>query len=380
MTSLKTLVNNLQQIAKQPIEKAFAMPPELYTSDSWLELEQKRIFTKEWICAGRADAANNAGDYFTFTIAQHPIFIIRQSDDTLRAFSNVCLHRMMKLVDGSGNCKSIVCPYHAWTYDTQGQLTAAPFMKTRDGFDMSTMKLPEIRCETWAGWVYLSLNKKAKSVAQHMKHLMPYIADYGMQHYRQIISEDHVWNTNWKNLTENFMEGYHLPVAHRKTLGGHFSVQDTGFAQKVYRHFTLQTFTKKKTALLGVAHPTNTTLKGDKRHTSVLVTAYPSHMYSLAPDHLWYLSLQPKGTDQVHIRFGAALAPEVMDNQPNIQKFIDKIIKFLRDVNKEDKFVVEGMRSGMTSSLAKPGPLCWLEREGHEFAAYLARMTGDTKK
>ncbi|WOV90196.1 MAG: SRPBCC family protein [Candidatus Zeuxoniibacter abyssi] len=96
-------------------------------------------------------------------------------------------------------------------------------------------------------------------------------------------------------------------------------------------------------------------------------------MYSLAPDHLWHLSLQPKGTGQVALRFGAALAPEVMEYQPNIKGFIKKMKDFLREVNNEDRFIVEGLRAGMELSFAKPGPLCWLEREGHEFADYLAR-------
>ena len=181
------------------------LPPELYTSEKWLALEQAQIFAKEWLCAGRADAAPNAGDYFTFTIAGHPLFIIRQDDGGLRAFSNVCLHRMMRLLEGEGNCKSIICPYHAWTYDKQGQLTAAPFMKTRTGFDMTKMKLPEVRCEVWQGWVYLTLNQKAQSLAVRLKELETYIEGYGMAQYRQISSEDEVWDTNWKNLTENFM-------------------------------------------------------------------------------------------------------------------------------------------------------------------------------
>lgn len=372
--SIKSLSAELKKIAKKPLGAAFAMPPELYTSQKWLAQEHKHIFSKEWLCAGRADTAPNAGDYFTYDIIGHPVFIIRQKSGELAAFSNVCLHRMMRLLTGAGNCKNIVCPYHAWTYDEAGQLTAAPFMNDREGFSMDKMRLPQIRCEVWQGWVYLTLNPKAKPVAHHLKELLPYIENYGMADYRQVVYQDHVWQTNWKNLTENFMEGYHLPVAHRKTLGGHFPVKETRFAQKTHRHFTLQTFTKKKTALVGNAHPANTTLKGEQRRTSVLVTAYPSHMYSLAPDHLWYLSLQPQGTDKVAIRFGAALAPEVMAHQPNLEQFIAKMVSFLHEVNEEDRFVVEGVRQAMQSSLAKPGPLCWLEREGHEFSGYLARL------
>ena len=370
----RALIAALQKAAAAPIDKAFAMPPALYTSEAWLQLEQAKIFAKEWLCAGRADAAPTPGDYFIFNIAEHPIFVIRDDNGELRAFSNVCLHRMTRLLSGEGNCKKIVCPYHAWTYDRQGQLIAAPFMKERPNFDMTKMRLPEIRCETWQGWVYITLNNKQQSVATRLRELTPYLEGYNMAHYRQIACEDDVWDTNWKCLTENFMEGYHLPVAHQKTLGGHFPVRETRFADKTHKYFTLQTFTKKKSALVGTAHPANTTLHGEKRRTSVLVTVYPSHMYSLAPDHLWHLSLQPKGTGKVAIRFGAALAPEVADKHPNLDTFVADVIKFLRAVNAEDRAVVESVYEGMNSGLAKPGPLCWLEREGHEFAGYLARV------
>lgn len=373
MRSLLSLAGELKKTAKLPVHRAFAMPPEIYTSEEWLGLEQRQIFTKAWLCAGREDAAPQPGDYFTYELAGNPVFVIRDNEKRLRAFSNVCLHRMMRLLNGSGNCKSIVCPYHAWTYDRQGQLTAAPFMKERQDFDMTALRLPEIRCEVWQGWVYLTLDPKTPSIAAHLAELTPYLADYEMAHYRQIISEDDVWNTNWKILTENFMEGYHLPVAHRKTLGGHFPVRETRFADKIHKNFTLQTFAKKQSAWVGNAHPANKKLQGEKRRTSVLVTVYPSHMYSLAPDHLWHLSLQPKGSGQVALRFGAALAPEVMAHQPDLDAFIAKTLAFLRAVNEEDRTVVEGLHAGMLSTMAKPGPLCWLEREGHEFAGYLAR-------
>ncbi len=108
--------------------------------------------------------------------------------------------------------------------------------------------------------------------------------DYGMTNYVQIVQEDHVWNTNWKLLTENFMEGYHLPIAHRETVGGHFPVKDTRFSSLPPNPaFIYQYFTKQETAPVGNAHPDNTRLAGDQRRTSILPTVFPSHMYALAP-------------------------------------------------------------------------------------------------
>jgi len=96
-------------------------------------------------------------------------------------------------------------------------------------------------------------------------------------------------------------------------------------------------------------------------------------MFSLAPDHLWYLSLQPNGTDKVKIRFGAALAPEVLAGSEDRERLIRETTEFLERVNAEDRFVVEGIYQGVKGALSKPGRLSWLERENHEFTQYLVR-------
>ena len=96
-------------------------------------------------------------------------------------------------------------------------------------------------------------------------------------------------------------------------------------------------------------------------------------MISLAPDHLWYLSLQPLGHDKVKIRYGAALAPEVLAASEDPDSLIIEVISFLDRVNEEDRGVVEGIFKGSKGLLSSAGPLCWLERENHEFTQYIAR-------
>jgi phenylpropionate dioxygenase-like ring-hydroxylating dioxygenase large terminal subunit len=170
------------------------------------------------------------------------------------------------------------------------------------------------------------------------------------------------------------MEGYHLPVAHKNTVGAHFGLMDTKFDDRgSFDFFTYQTFTKSGSAPVGSAHPDNKTLSGEARNTSIMPTIFPSHMYVLAPDHLWYLSLQPMGTDRVSILYGAAIAPEVLAAQKNVDDYIAKTRAFLDDVQEEDRFVVENIFKGAQAPLSTSGPLSWLERENHEFTQYLAR-------
>ena len=175
---------------------------------------------------------------------------------------------------------------------------------------------------------------------------------------------------------------FRSPVAHKATVGAWFPVEDTVFPEVTFDGFTYQTFTKDENAKYGRAHPANTRLAGKWRHTSILPTIFPSHMYVLAPDHLWYLSLRPKGVGEVHLRFGIALAPEVHEALGEARDtWVKELADFFDRVNAEDRVVVEGINRGAQAPLATRGPLSWLEREIHDFARYLsARLNGPAKE
>lgn len=374
---LDDLMKRLGELASMPLEQITAMPPAVYHSEELHALEKERIFARDWVCVGRTMDIPNVGDYLTFTINDQPIFSIRGKDNAVRTFSNVCLHRMMRVLTGSGNCRRIVCPYHAWTYGVDGRLIGAPHMKRSTGFATDGQNLPSIRTEIWQGWIYATLDDDATAIADLLADLEPAVARYRMEHYVPIAMQDHLWNTNWKLLTENFMEGYHLPVAHRETVGAWFPANDTEFPVARNDAFTYQTFIKTADATYGLAHADNKVLDGRERCTTVMPTVFPTHMYVLAPDHLWYLSLRPEGTGQVHVRFGVALAPEVHASLDNVEKFTADLLGFFDKVNNEDRFVVEGLFQGTNAPLAKPGRLSWLEREIHDFITYLSRRLGD---
>ncbi|NBT43236.1 MAG: Rieske (2Fe-2S) protein, partial [Alphaproteobacteria bacterium] len=109
-------IADLRRNTSVPFEQARAMPTSVYTSEDFVEAELKHVFSKDWYCVGRADALSKTGDYVTAELAGQPIAVLRDADHQLRAMSNVCLHRMSTLLQGRGNAKTIVCPYHAWTY------------------------------------------------------------------------------------------------------------------------------------------------------------------------------------------------------------------------------------------------------------------------
>ena len=364
-------VSELRDNVSKPFEQAYAMPKSVYTSSDFLARELEDVFKQDWFCAGRASSLANPGDYTTLELAGQPIIVLRDRDGSLRAMSNVCLHRMSTLLQGRGNAKSIVCPYHAWTYNLDGSLRGAPAMNQNEAFCKDGMKLPQVRCEEWLGWIMISLNPDAAPVTQVLADVEDLIGDYQMETYEETFFETHVWDTNWKILAENFMESYHLPVCHAGTIGG-LSKLDEMICPPGLPAFNYHTILKDESLKIAIAHPNNKRMEGDRRRTTYLLAIYPSLMITLTPGYFWYLSLHPKGYDKVKIYFGGGMSPDFV-NDPKAQESFEQLKALLDDVNVEDKGCTEKVFRGLSSGLAKPGPLSHLERPNYDFAQYLAQ-------
>lgn len=365
MTALEKLRDN---VAK-PFEQARAMPPEVYTCDDFLAHELSDIFSQDWFCIGRSSALANAGDYVTQELAGQPIAVIRDRDGTLRAMSNVCLHRMSTLLEGRGNKRSIVCPYHAWTYNLDGSLRGAPAMTLNEGFCKKSYKLPQVRCEEWLGWVFVNLNMDAPPVAQQLSQVEELVGGYDMENYLEAFFETHVWDTNWKVLAENFMESYHLPVCHAGTIGGLSKLEEM-VCPPGLDAFNYHTILKDDSLKIAMAHENNTRLEGDMRRTTFLLAIYPSLLITLTPGYFWYLTLHPEGVGKVRIGFGGGMSKDYTDD-PDAQKHFKQLKDLLDDVNIEDRGCTEKVYRGLCSTMAKPGHLSHLERPNYDFAQYI---------
>ena len=129
----------LEQLAncQLPVEQAFSIPPECYTSEELLREELEKVFQHNWIGLGRADRFAVSGDYETMNLGGKPVIVLRDQDGILRAFANTCRHRGARLLNDDGNCKHIRCPFHAWTYKLDGSLSGAPHMNKVSGFERS---------------------------------------------------------------------------------------------------------------------------------------------------------------------------------------------------------------------------------------------------
>ncbi len=356
--------------AAQPFEQAHAMPRSVYQSEEFLQQELNNIFRHDWFCAGRASSVANPGDYLTLELAGQPIMVIRGKDGQLRAQSNVCLHRMSTLLEGRGNKSAIVCPYHAWTYETDGRLRGAPAMNQNSAFCKKNLRLPAVRCEQWLGWIMVTLNDTAPPVSEQLGEVATLVGDFGMESYQETFFETHTWNTNWKVLAENFMESYHLPVCHKGTIGG-LSRLDEMVCPPGRPAFNYHTILKDDKLKIAMAHASNQRLSGDRRRTTYLLAIYPSLLITLTPGYFWYLSLHPDGVGKVRILFGGGMSPDYV-NDPEAQAHFNALKTLLDEVNVEDRGCTEKVYRGLCSEFAAPGPLSHLERPNYDFAQYLS--------
>ena len=376
--AIEQLLHDLRANAERPFEEARAAPPGIYVSPEFLALEQEHLFAKEWICAGRADALASPGDYLTMQIADQPVVVLRDTDGALRAFSNVCLHRMSVLLEGRGNRRVISCPYHAWSYGLDGRLRNAPYMEGSPDFDKRDYRLPALRCETWDGWIYVTLNPGIEPVAERLRPVKDLVTGrYRFEDYRESFREERVWNTNWKVLAENFMESYHLFRLHAATVGKQSKVEEMVMPPggEVFNYHWI---TKESEFVLANAHPGCTYLEGEWRRTTALLTIYPSHLITLSPGYFWYLVLQPLGTGRVKILYGGGMAPDFIADPKGAEQVV-RAKALLDAVNEEDRTGTEAVYRGLKSGLARPGHLSYLERPDFEFGQYLARrLAGST--
>ena len=137
-------------------------------------------------------------------------------------------------------------------------------MTLNQAFDRKDYRLPELRCEEWLGWAFVTLNQDATPVAERLKQVEELVGDYGMEDYVETFFETHVWDTNWKVLAENFMESYHLPVCHAATIGGLSKLEEM-VCPPGLPAFNYHTILKDDRLKIAVAHRSNTRLEGERR-------------------------------------------------------------------------------------------------------------------
>jgi choline monooxygenase len=194
-----------------------ALDPRLYLDPAVLERELETIFARTWQYAGHVADLPEAGSYLTAVAGDQPVLVLRGEDGEIRAFRNVCRHRGSQLLTGTGRCKKAIrCRYHGWTYDaTDGRLLGVPEHRTFTGLDKSTLGLMPARVSSLAGLLFVNLDAEAPSLEAQTGELGARLERYGIPDLVRIHDFGETRQpANWKIVAENYLEGYHVPIAH----------------------------------------------------------------------------------------------------------------------------------------------------------------------
>jgi choline monooxygenase len=192
------------------------LPWSWYADPAVLRLERERIFRRSWQYVGHLGDVPEPASFFATTVGGVPVVVVRDREDEIRAFLNVCRHRGSLVCEGSGRRETLQCPYHAWTYGLDGRLITAPRAKREGGIDESALGLVPLRLDTWGPLLFVNPDRDASPLEDFLDGLPERIAEAGIDLHalRFLQRSESELSCNWKVSAENFLECYHCPTAH----------------------------------------------------------------------------------------------------------------------------------------------------------------------
>lgn len=337
-----TAPTDLERPARTPVQPP---PARAYHDPAVLAEELAGVWRTGWLVAGLTADVANPKSYLAVDLAGVPVVVTRDRDGSLHALANVCRHRGMVLVEGCGPAMALSCPNHAWTYGLDGRLKGAPRTSVEEGFDPSTVRLPEYAVLEWGPFVLVNLDPAAEPPLAELALMDATLAAAGLDLTAMRQSGEVVdWQirSNWKIVVENYLECYHCSWVH-KDFSTVFDVVDYRYAAEPVGD------------LLMSSAPVKSVAEG-ARQQELLETDGPlvdSHWYLLFPgatvnlypgagavELTWYWPLDAETTGA---RTVVLVSP---DASPEYER---QVTDLLMQVGEEDNAVCEGMHRGMRS-------------------------------
>jgi phenylpropionate dioxygenase-like ring-hydroxylating dioxygenase large terminal subunit len=327
------------------------------SAEVWKD-EQERIWWGDWVCAGRAEEVPNPGDYVVRDIAGESVFIVRNDAGELRAFYNVCSHRGTKFLDDVDGTQSVrkafVCPYHAWTFNLDGELVGSPNVKEDEYFDRADHPLYDIAVEAYAGFLFVNLTTGGPK-----QSLMTSLTDgaesitaferFKMDELRIGVRLVYEVNANWKIVTENYNECLHCPQVHPELVQviplfrfGEVwdeEIPDDGNRMKEGATSFTQTGTSSLPKFPG--------LNPEDYEMYYGTYQFPNLMLNLHPDCAMYYIGYPKGPNHTTVVSEFMFRPETMAD-PDLFK-PEATVEFWDLISKQDWDVCERAQTGVSS-------------------------------
>lgn len=366
------------------------LPSSWYLDQSVYQLEREHIFMREWFCVAREERVPEPGDHCVIDVCGESILLVRNTSGQLNAFYNVCRHRGAQLCAAESQSSSdkdidlkggvigknrIVCPYHAWRYDLDGQLIGAPHMSEESGFNPENVRLYSVACETWGGFVFLNLSpESAPLFSDHVRLISERFKRYPLADLRSAKKLSYTVNANWKVLCENYNECYHCGPVHPELCKIVPAFKDAGGAnldwEKGVPHregATTFTFTgaTDRRVFPGLNEDERSHHNGD--------LLYPNLFLSLAADHVAAFILRPVSASETQVDC-YFLFEQYEAEKPNFNP--SDAIEFWDLVNRQDWAICERVQSGMGARVHKQGVFSPMEDWNLDIRQYVKSRIG----
>lgn len=349
-------------VVNNPIEQSHGLPNECYTSEAYTKIERKKLFEDKWVVIGVASSVPNKGDAKPFNLLDLPIIILRDKKDKIRVFHNVCSHRGYKILQKPCNIKNTIrCPYHSWSYNTDGKLIATPHIGGMNkhhakNFNKSASGLKEIRSAVWLDLILINISNNEIPFEKYIKPLSDRWSKFWHQKDRKLISHSNDYgyfqlkaNCNWKFAIENYCESYHLPWVH-PGLNSYSNIEDHYHIQGLPNRFAGQGTTVYNPRLKGKEKfPCFPNWSKDKEHIAEYVALFPNVMLGIHKDHYYAYWLEPVNHKYTIEHMEIYYVGDKAANSKKFKSIRKQNHKLWQGVQSEDVHIIEGMQEGRSS-------------------------------
>lgn len=357
----------MSETAKKPMtpvlvadEDAQSLPAWLYYDSDFFALEREKVFLPSWHLVGHESDLLNVGDYLTFRMYNEIAFVVRGKDGVLRGFHNVCRHRAARMVDGDhGNCgRTLVCPYHAWTYQLDGTLTGVPYLEQYQNFNRDDHGLTPVETDTFGGFVFIRFVPGKQSLKEYMAPIAEELAIYRaaeMKPLRHVGSR--IREVNWKNATDNYVDALHIRVAHdglHGLLGDSYTLTIDRDVHKIFSELKTGKMASLSNNLYCKHLPHVDHLPPERQRMWTYYKMWPNLMFDVYPDQIDFMQFIPLTPTSCILR-ESAYALDDDRREMKAARYLN--VRINRNVNREDKGLIERVQDGMGSMSFAQGPL-----------------------
>ena len=322
-----------------PIEESETIPSSWYTKQEIHDFEEEFLFRRTWQYIGHASQLCHPGDHVIGTAGNNPIIVVRNQEDNLRAFYNVCRHRAGPLALQNGCSSMLQCKYHGWTYTLDGLLRGTPRFQRTDLFDAKDFGLVPVQHAQWNNLVFVSLETPTETLDSFFNEVSSRL---GEQHFDSLkFSQRVVYEVgcNWKVYVDNYLEGYHLPYVHPE-LCDLLVVQQ--YRTETFEHSSLQTspLTSEKN------------LYSTKGGTAFYFHLFPNLMLNILPGRLQVNVVLPTSRCTCKVIFDYYY--EDISSPPARQRIANDV-SYSDKVQQEDIQICEHVQRGLASEAYDTG-------------------------